>query len=71
MSGLFVNFNPYTITPLCPFLALKKKKMKILSKYLGKDILTQVKSILREKKSIVNSTFNGEIYQLSQRLRQE
>lgn len=70
MSGLFVNFNPYTITPLHPFLALKKK-MKILSKFGNKDILIQVKSILREKKFIVNSTFNGEIYQLSQRLRQE
>lgn len=45
--------------------------MKILSKFRNKDILTQVKSILRGKKSTVNSTFNGEIYQLSQRLRQE
>lgn len=40
MSGLFVNFNPYTITPLRPFLAFKKKKMKILSKFRKKDILT-------------------------------
>lgn len=71
MSGLFVNFNPYTITPLRPFLAFKKKKMKLLSKFRKKDILTWVKSILRGKESTANSTFNGEIYQLSQRLRQE